>query len=354
MQLNGIEYQLIASYLAGECTDQEQRKVEQWIDQSKENKRQFQELRRIWQLSGDAVYSRDMDGDVNEEWNRLDRQISKQKGAENDKNSEHKRYWSFRSSSIHSGTQKFIRIAAVFLVAGLFGVLSYHSWYQPEQKEQEPVLRKISTDNGQRANLTLADGTEVMLNADSELELPTKFASDIREVYLDGEAYFRVSENEAKPFFVHSNGSVVRVLGTAFSVRAYPEDQQVQVVVEEGRVSFGQEKEDEEKKVILNSNELGTFNLSTKTVATRTVEDIELYMSWRDGYLKFEEMRLIDVAKALERRYDVEVFFEDPALKDRLLTAYLKSRSLHNVLDVITTSLGIEYQLDENNVTFMK
>ena len=354
MELNGKEYQLIASYLADECTDQERRRVEQWIDQSQENKRQFQKLRRIWQLSGKAVSSEDMEWNVDQEWNRLGRQINKQKDSSISKDSDQKRYWSFRSSSIHSGTQKFIRIAAVFLVAGLFGVLSYQSWHPPDQKQQEQVLRQISTDNGQRANLTLADGTEVMLNADSELKLPTKFASDVREVHLDGEAYFKVSENKDKPFLVYSNESTVRVLGTAFSVRAYPEDQQVQVVVEEGRVSFGQKKESEDQKAILDRNELGTFDLSTSTVATRTVEDIELYMSWRNGYLKFEKNRLNDVAKALERRYDVEVFFEDPALEELLLTAYLKSRSLRNVLDVITTSLEIQYQLDENKVTFIK
>ena len=354
MELNGKEYQLIASYLAGECSDRERIKVEQWIGQNPENKKKFQEIRRIWQLSGDAVSSQDMELNLDQEWNRLGRQINDQEASLSNKNSDQKRYWSFRSSSIHSATQKFIRIAAVFLVAGLFGVLSYHGWYQPDQKEQQEVLRKISTDNGQRANLTLADGTEVMLNADSELELPTKFASDVREVHLNGEAYFNVSENKEKPFLVHSSGSTVRVLGTAFSVRSYPEDQQVQVVVEEGRVSFGKEKEAENEKAILGRNELGTFDLSTNTLATQTVDDIELYMSWRNGYLKFEKDQLDKVAKALERRYDVEVIFEDSTLKELLLTAYLKSRSLRNVLDVITTSLEIEYELDENTVTFMK
>lgn len=352
MKLDGKKYQLIAGYLADECTDQERRRVEQWIDQSKENKREFQKLRRIWQLSGDAVLSQHLERNVSQEWNRLGRQIKKDKASSTNKNSDQKRYWSFRSSSIHSGTQKLVRIAAVFLVAGLFGVWSYQSWYQPDQKEQ--VLREISTDNGQRANLTLADGTEVMLNADSELKLPTKFASDVREVHLDGEAYFKVSENEEKPFVVYSKGSKVRVLGTAFSVRAYPEDRQVQVVVEEGRVSFGKEKEVEDQMAILSRNELGTFVPSTSTVSTRKVKDIELYISWTEGYLKFQETRLDDVATALERRYDVEVVFEDPAFKELLLTAYLKSRSLRNVLDVITTSLEIEYQLDENKLTFMK
>lgn len=353
MEPSGKEYQLFASYLAGECTKEERRKVEKWIRHSQENKEQFQKLRRIWQLSADAFSVPDIEWNVDQEWDLLGGQISNDKVSSISKNADIKRNWSYRSSSIHSGTQKFIRIAAVFLVAGLFGVFSYQSWYQAEQKEQEPVLRKISTDNGQRANLTLADGTEVMLNADSKLELPKEFASDVREVHINGEAYFKVSENEDKPFLVHSKGSMVRVLGTAFSIRSYPEDQQVQVVVEEGRVSFGQEKETEDQKVILNRNELGAFDLSTNIVATRKVEDIKLYMSWRNGYLKFEETQLKGIAKALERRYDVEVFFKDPTLKELLLTAYLKSRSLRNVLDVIATSLEISYKLDDNKITFM-
>jgi ferric-dicitrate binding protein FerR (iron transport regulator) len=349
MELDGMDYQLIASYLAGECTAQENEKVEQWICKSQENKKQFQKFRHIWYLSGDAVSSQNIECNLNQEWNELDLQISEENAPSKVKNSNQKRYWSFRNSSIHSGSQQFIRIAAVFLVAGLFGIFSYQSWEQPQQKKQEPVLRQISTDNGQRANLTLSDGTEVMLNADSELELPTQFATDVREVFLDGEAYFKVSKNKEKPFLVHSNKSVIRVLGTAFSVRSYPEDQQVQVVVEEGRVSF--EKEDQE--AILNRNDLGILNLSNSTLATRTVEDVDLYMSWREGYLKFKETKLSDVAKALERRYDVRVSFKDQGLKDHLLTAYLKSRSLRNVLDVISTSLEIEYRLHDNTITFM-
>lgn len=353
MELDGIDYQLIASYLADECTDHERKKVDEWISQSQEHKEQFQEFRHIWQLSGDAVTPKRMKCDLDQEWNRLGRQISKENTSSNKNNTEEKRYWSFRSSSIHSGTQQFIRVAAVVLVAGLFGILSYQSWNQPKEKKK-PVLRQISTDNGQRANLTLSDGTEVMLNADSKLELPTQFAADVREVYLDGQAYFEVSKNKEKPFIVYSKESVVRVLGTSFSVRSYPEDKEVQVVVEEGRVSFGKENGVDDQKAILNRNEIGTFNLSTSAVATRTVQDIDLYMSWREGYLKFEQTKLSDVAKALERRYDVKVLFEDPSLKDHLLTAYLKSRSLRNVLDVITTSLEIEYHLNDNKVTFWK
>lgn len=326
--------------------------VERWIDLNQENKKEFQEFKRIWKLSNAAVSSQDIELDADSEWSRLGTQMDKTHPL-SDKKSDRGGYNSFRSSSIHSGTQKFIRLAAIFLIAGFMGLFAYQNLYQPESEEQEPVLREFRTDNGQRANVTLADGTEVMLNADSKIELPTEFASDVREVHLDGEAYFKVSKNIDKPFLVNSNQSQVRVLGTSFSVRSYPEDQQVQVVVEEGRVSFGNGDEEDDQQTILERNELGAYDISTSTVAKQKVEDMELYLSWRNGYLKFQETKMKDVAKALERRYDVEISFINSDIEQLSLTAYLKSRSLRNVLDVIAASLEITYQLNENKVSFM-
>jgi ferric-dicitrate binding protein FerR (iron transport regulator) len=259
----------------------------------------------------------------------------------------------FRSASIHSTTQKIARVAAVILVAGLIGIFAYQNLYQPEQNIKEPVLREVRTANAQRANLMLGDGTQVMLNAGSVVKFPDKFEKDVREVYLEGEAYFDVVSNPDRPFVVHSQGSIIRVLGTSFSVRSYSEETQVRVVVEEGRVLFKAKDEPSSDKTYLNADDLGRYYLSENTIETAKVDDMELYLSWRRGYLKFRKEPMKNVAKALERRYGIKVTFEDSEMSKKTLTAFLKSRSVRNVLDVIAMSLDMEYRLDGDRVYFL-
>lgn len=356
MQFEDLEYQLLARYLAGECTEQERKKINAWIKADPGNRKRLKQFGRIWDISiKNRGISEDL-FDTDKQWEQLQDRLRKnersthQSAKENDETGSASK---FRSKSIHSMTQKFARIAAIILVAGLMGVLVYQNWEQPKPEVKEPVLREISTANAQRVNLTLGDGTSVMLNSGSTVKFPDQFEADIREVFLEGEAYFDVVSNPERPFLIHSRGSVIEVLGTSFSVRSYAEDDQVRVVVEEGRVAFSIGESDLQNNTIIEANEMGRYQLGSNDIKTSHIEDMQLYMSWRDGYLKFREARMAEVAKELERRYGLEVVFEDAAIRDMVLTAFLKSRSIRNVLDVVTMSLDIEYELEDDRVTFL-
>ena len=126
----------------------------------------------------------------------------------------------------------------------------------------------------------------------------------------------------------------------------------VQVVVEEGRVSFEAARSQSPERTILEPSELGRYSLQSKKIETRRVDDMQLYLGWKEGYLKFREAPMHKVAAELERRYGITVRFRSPAVREMTLTALLKSRSIRNVLDVIAISLDIGYELDRNNVIF--
>lgn len=346
MKFEHFDYQLLARYMDGECTSQGRKKIEEWTRADSENQEKLQQFQRIWNTSAQNRDILQNLFDADEQWDELLMRLGDEKVRHDS---------TFQSSSIHSMTQKVVRIAAIFLVAGLIGVLAYQNWYQPKPEVQEPVLREISTANAQRANLTLADGTEVMLNAGSTVKFPDQFEADIREVFLEGEAYFEVVRNTDKPFVVHSRGAVIKVLGTSFSVRSYPEDGQVRVVVQEGRVLLEPEDATEStQRTFVFAEQLGRYDLDEKKMETAQIDDMQLYLSWREGYLKFREAPVSRVARELERRYGVEVTFSDDEIKGKSLTAFLKSRSIKNVLDVIAMSLNVEYRLDENNVNFYR
>lgn len=327
--------------------------IEKWASADPKNKNQLEQYEQVWNTSSQSKKMLKESFDAEEQWDRLQSRLHKEKEETNFAIEEEKDSSSvFRSSSVHSMTQRIARVAAIVLVAGLMGVLAYQNWYQPEPS-QEPILREISTDNGQRANLTLGDGTNVMLNAGSTVKFPDQFEGDIREVFLEGEAYFEVVSNPERPFVIHSRDSEIKVLGTSFSVRSYADEEQVRVVVEEGEVSLGSEDTDLKESTILSANEMGRLNLEDNEIETSLVDDMELYLSWRDGYLKFREASMQKVAQELERRYAVDVVFEDESIKQKSLTAFLKSRSIRNVLDVVAMSLDIDYQLEDDEVIFL-
>lgn len=351
MEFKKIDYRLLGRYVAGECTAGEQEKIEEWANRHPENKRKLKQFKRIYKSSEqEENISRDL-FDAQSEWEALQARLENEESIRQ-KNNSAKYNSLFKVSSLHSATQKVMRVAAIFLVAGLIGVLAYQNLYQPEPKAKEQVLREVSTAEAQRANLTLGDGSKVMLNAGSNVKFPDQFKEDVREVYLEGEAYFDVVNNPEKPFVVHSRGSVIRVLGTSFSVRSYEEEDQVRVVVSEGKVSFATENSASDDKIFLQASELGRYHFNGSEIETARVTDMQLYMSWREGYLKFREEPMSNVARELNRRYGIEVKFENPAIKEKSLTAFLKSRSIKNVLEVVAMSLDVEYRLQDDQVSF--
>lgn len=352
MNFDKLNYSLLARYLAGECTGRELEIIKQWLRENPENRKGMKELKQIWETSArKRPVSSDYTG-IDGEWDKLKDRLKNEEGFRGHADKRPAGSKELKTPSGYSTTRHLMRVAAVLLLAGLLGILSYQYWSQSQPEPREQALREISTEKGQRANSTLGDGTRVLLNADSKMTLPSEFASDVRRVFLEGEAYFDVASNPDKPFVIHSREAVVRVMGTSFSVRSYPEDEQVRVVVQEGSVSFEAKDPRSSQKATLTANQLGRYSLKSNQIETRQVDDIELYLSWREGYLKFRETPMSEVATELERRYGIEVDFRHPAVKEMSLTALLKSRSIRNVLDVISVSLDIQYELNESNVTF--
>lgn len=353
MKSENINNKMLARYLAGGCSPKEQQDVEAWADSDPENAKKLAKFKQIWKMSGQNQSALEEYVDVDAEWEQLQARLQREGEFEIPSKSKSLKE-KYRTASIHSMTQKFMRVAAIFVIAGLMGVLAYQNWYQAEPEPQEPALREVSTANAQRVNMTLGDGTTVKLNAGSVMKFPNQFESDVREIFLKGEAYFDVTSNPDRPFVIHSRGSVIRVLGTSFTVRSYEEDHQVRVVVEEGRVSFSPQMENAQDAAMLTANELGRYTLDTNRIETAQVDDMQLYLSWREGYLKFREEPMSNVAESLERRYGVQVRFKGEAISQKTLTAFLKSRSIRSVLDVIAMSLDVEYQLEDNIVTFQQ
>jgi transmembrane sensor len=221
--------------------------------------------------------------------------------------------------------------------------------YEPELSMQE-----ITTNKGQRTSVKLSDGTRVHLNAESKLIVPESYMNNNRIVTLEGEAYFEVEPHTNRTFFVHANHSVTQVLGTKFNVRAYPDEDNVEVVVAEGKVSLNSDENMLAPEVQLTRNQRGTFSRNGEVVAS-TITDAERYLDWTKGKLTFHDAPVGEVKSRLERWYDIEVILKDDfPVNERLLTGTFENVPLSVVLSSIALSLDLQYKQDGNTVILLK
>src|SRR5690625_1217478 len=169
------------------------------------------------------------------------------------------------SSSDRTSTSYWSTAAAVIIL--LVSVLLY-VWQQLPLKEDESSTQPVTYtagDHQQRA-LTLSDGTKIRLNSNAQIWIPEDFDQSSREVTLEGEAFFEVSEDDEKPFIVHTARATIKDLGTAFNIRAVPDNQNVQVAVTNGKVSVWSDRQTEEKATELIEGQFGHLNFERKTL----------------------------------------------------------------------------------------
>ena len=180
-----------------------------------------------------------------------------------------------------------------------------------EEMESEPVYNELVIPRGGEYSLTLSDGTVVYLNAESRLRFPVRFGKGTREVELVGEGYFEVARDTSAAFVVKASDVRVEVLGTVFNLSAYEDDAFACATLVDGRVKVMDVATGE--KVVLRPNEQAVVGGGEMTV--REV-DASCFTAWKDGRLRFQEKPLHEIMRIVSRWYNVEVVYEDEEVKD--------------------------------------
>ncbi len=245
----------------------------------------------------------------------------------------------------------FKAVAAVLVILATLVFYVTNDTNSPETiAERTPT--HIQTIEDQHREVTLSDGSRVRLNSNSEMVISKDFMQGAREVTLAGEAYFEVAPNADRPFIIHAKESVIEVLGTSFNVRTFPEQNNVQVAVVEGRVSFvnkTQNTEQEQLSVVLSKGQYGYMDTIRRTILVDDLA-VENYLAWKSGRFVFEEHTLQQVCTQLNRLYDIVCTYADEEIRELLITANFSNESLDKTLAVIALSLNIEFQHKGNRV----
>ncbi len=197
----------------------------------------------------------------------------------------------------------------------------------------------ITVPRGGEYQLILADGTRVWLNAETELKYPVAFTGEVREVMLEGEAYFEVAKNVSRPFVVKAGQLDIKVLGTSFNVKAYPSETQ-QATLVQGKVEVRAENYFRE----LQPGE--QLNYSSEGPEIRKV-DVKAYTSWKDQRFVFNDDLLEEVIHKIGRWYDVEFILRNPEVREIRFTGNLpKYRELEQVLNKLELTTHIRFVQD--------
>ena len=243
--------------------------------------------------------------------------------------------------------KRWMRVAAIFILPILTAAGMYF-YMSKTDSSTAPLV--IAVERGQKANITLPDGSKVWLNSQSKLTYSDNFNVKKRELQLDGEAYFEVAHNPNKPFIVHSNDIAVEALGTAFGVKAYSEDNLISSILMRGKVRVTTPEGDE----ILMPNDRISYDKTSRKKTLSTVTNATDFTGWIHNELRFENESLGEIAKSIQRIYNVEIFFASEKLRNQRYTGTVNNNSLESVLNIITLTSPISFEIDKQQVTLFE
>jgi len=205
-------------------------------------------------------------------------------------------------------------------------------------------MLSLQTPRGGTYKITLPDGTEVWLNADSKITYPSKFEGDARVVRLEGEAYFHVQTtydqlNQKIPFRVITDQQEIEVLGTQFNVNAYSEEPSVKTTLLEGRVAI----RNQQGRVLLLPQQQAVTTTTHNHIQKVNVDN---YVAWRDGKFSFDGKTFKEIMDEIARWYDLKIVYENGIPDEELTGDAYRNQNIHFVIKLLEKVAQVNYKLD--------
>ena len=208
-------------------------------------------------------------------------------------------------------------------------------------------LNTFYTEKCIKSDIILPDGTNVKLNSDTRITFPNRFVGKTREVRIDGEAFFDVATDSFHPLIVTTaKGLVIKVTGTKFNIKSYPNDNSEEATLYEGKISLISKGNTynmlPDNQLIITSNERPV------KVGSPKMDDIK---AWTEGRIVFDETPLSEVLKVLERWHGVTFVVTDSSVLNKTITGSFNSESIHYIMSIISLCTSVDYEIKDNVVT---
>lgn len=357
MNLN-IPWPLVTKYLQNELSKQEEEELDNWRHSSEIHSLIYEEI--ISDKHIQDVLKSGKWNDTSAEWQAILKRIEP---------SVNKYNFSRRKFGLAFAAAATI-LVLLSVAAGYFFIR-----YSDLKKQHASGYTYIFSPRGQRTRVILPDSTKVWLNSESSLKYATDYNSEIREVTTKGEVFFQVHKNPEKPFYVNADEIKIKVYGTSFNVKAYPEDKSIETTLIEGKLSISSltPSNGNVKEVFLKPNEKciymrKTIDISLKDKkSTNKVVDIiknnhddqtvskiiikqninpEEEKLWKYGNLIFKDESFPELAKKIERWYDVKIHFVDEKIKDYKFTGEFNKETINQAMEALMLSSQKSYKYE--------
>lgn len=316
--------QQISRYLSGELSPEELRDFEELLRSDPELKARVAEYRKIWDAADESASRQSYDLDA--EWKLMKAQIPELSMD----NADMEHHGKSRSLLFYT-----YRIAAV-LIAGL--LIAFGWMYGTNILGTEKIVA-----HDEALEVLLEDGTHIILNRDSKLRYKKSFAPTGRKVSLNGEAWFDVARDTARPFVIDAGPATVEVLGTSFNVNAYKINSTVEITVKSGMVALtsGQEKQAKQEQLILRAGNSGTYHKQNQEMVLIPQADPN-NISWKTRELYFDDSSLQEVVDLLNKVYGAHLVIANEELAACPLTVTFSNQSLEAILNVLKVTLDLK------------
>ncbi len=271
-----------------------------------------------------------------------------------------------------------MRYAAVFILAfGLSWLVHLYFWNRTAAPPIADQIQRMEVPYGSKSRVVLPDGSVVNLNSGSSLKYSSSdFNSANRSVLLTGEGFFSVTKDSARPFYVITPGIKVKVLGTTFNIKAYPDENIEEATLVSGMVEIyaSSDKTEKGKSIVLKPNQKAVFLKSKndfltsdtgmvspsvipvklKTVDLQPSSRTEQTISWKENKLIFDNEPFSSLVIRIERWYDVKILVNDPELNSARFTGKFDKETLEQVLNAFVTVTPFNYNIKQNLITISK
>ncbi len=317
--------ELIHKYLTNKIGLEEEQQLQLWLSEHPNNPAILEDYAKTWELS--LQYKENESFDVDAGWKRLKTKAQATKTIP-----------SKAPARIRPMTW-FKRAAAVTLILAALGVLSHFLW--------TPSPQWVQVNTGEETQqLKLPDGTNVHLNKNSHLTYPEQFTGESRTISFSGEAFFEVERDVNHPFIIKSTDSEVKVLGTSFNLRSYPEEENTEVAVLTGKVQLAGKTDNNTMTFkVIEAMEVGTYNREDHSLhkeKTATANST----SWKTQELKFVNTSIENVVKAIAKHYQVKLDVSQANLQACTFTSSFSKDSIEDVMASFALALNVKVEKD--------
>lgn len=221
-------------------------------------------------------------------------------------------------------------------------------YFYKEMDHYKQIPNIVSVNKGQRAGITLPDGTIVHLNSESKLTYTPDFNGKLREVVLEGEAFFEVTPNKEKPFIVKTSVFDVEVLGTSFNVSVYNDENIVETALMEGKVKLTMQG-CPSKPVYLTPSQKFIYSRSDRQ-GTISIMEGDTELAWKQGILAFSAEPLEEVFRKIERWYGVTMHYDKESLVNDNFTGQFKMISIQEMMNILRMHYNLKFKIENNDI----